>query len=107
MEVGAQLRAGQAVIVTSGQNETLSGYAVLVRRQNPDLGMDLYDVADLQSLGDDPTTLRDLLLGSVGIAREEGVDALKFATGTPTKRAAINALRPYTYRLTFGSSITR
>ncbi len=98
---GAQLRSGRATIVAAGQAGTLSGYAVLVRRQSPELAMDLYDVADLQAIRDDPATIRDLLLGAIGIAREEGLDAVKFMTGTPAKRAPADELRPYTYRLAF------
>jgi hypothetical protein len=96
---GGQLRSGRATIVAAERNGTLSGYAVLVRRESPELGMDLYDVADLQALRDAPATIRDLLLGSIGIAREEGVDAVKFMTGTPAKRGPADELRPYTYRL--------
>jgi hypothetical protein len=96
---GAQLRGGRATIVAAGQDGTLSGYAVLVRRESPELGMDLYDVADIQALRDDPAIIRDLLLAAIGIAREEGVDAVKIVTGTPAKRAPVDELRPYTYRL--------
>jgi hypothetical protein len=96
---GAQLRNGRATIVTTGQNGTLTGYAVLVRRKSPELGFELYDVADLQAIQDSSTTTRDLLLGAIGIAREDGVDAVKYVTGTPAKRSVVDALRPYTYRL--------
>lgn len=96
---GAQLRCGNATIVAASRDGTLSGYAVLVRRQSPDLGMDLYDVADLQAIRDDPATITDLLLGAIGIAREDGVDAVKLLTGSPAKRAPVDRLRPYTYRL--------
>jgi len=96
---GAQLRAGCATIVTAGRDGTLSGYAVLMRRQSPELGMELYDVADLQATGEAPAIIKDLLLGAIGIAREDGVDAVKFLTGTPAKRATVDELRPYTYRL--------
>jgi hypothetical protein len=96
---GAQLRGGRATIVAAGQNGTLSGYAVLVRRQSPEFGMDLYDVADLQATRDAPATIRDLLLGAIRVAREEGADAVKFLTGTPAKRASVDQLRPYTYSL--------
>ena len=98
---GAQLRSGRAIIVAAGGDGKLSGYAVLVRRQSPELGMDLYDVADLQAIRDDPATIRDLLLGSIEIAREQGVDAVKLLTGSPAKRATVDELRPYTYRLGF------
>lgn len=94
-----ELRDGRAAIVVAEQGATLLGYAVLVRRQGLELGMSLYDVADLQAAGDDPSIMRDLLLGSIEIARKEGVDAVKFMSGTPAKRTPADALRPYTYRL--------
>jgi len=97
----SELRGGRAIIVVAEQGTSLLGYAVIVRRKDMDTGMALYDVADLQAPGDNPHTLRDLLLGSIKIARDEGADALKFSSGTPTKRAPAEALRPYSYRLPF------
>jgi hypothetical protein len=94
-----ELRGGKAAIIVAERGATLLGYAVLVRRSGDDLGMELRDVADIQATGDDPATLRDLLLGSIRIAREQGADAVKFMSGTPAKRAPADALRPYTYRL--------
>jgi hypothetical protein len=96
-----ELRDGRASIMAAEQGSVLLGYAVVVRRGGAELGMELYDVADIQAAGDNPATIRDLLLGSIRIAREEGVDAVKFMTGTPAKRAPVDALRPYTYRLPF------
>ena len=94
----AELRKNRAAIVVAEDAGTLAGYAVLVRRRQ-ETGMDLYDVADLQSAGDDPAIIRNLLLGSLDVAHEEGADAVKFLSGLPAKRAPALALRPYTYRL--------
>ena len=63
--------------------------------------MQLYDVADIQSLADDPAILTDLLLASVKAAHEDGMDAVKFMSGTPAKRLPAVKLRPYTYHLPF------
>jgi hypothetical protein len=87
-----------AVILATENKGELSGYAILMRRSQ-DMGMDMYDVADLQAVGDDPVVTRDLLLGSIEFARKEGAAALKFMTGTPAKRRPAAALRPYTYML--------
>ncbi len=95
------LRSGHACIVTAEEGETLLGYAVLIRRPGSDLGMKLYDVADIQARGDEPAITRDLLLASIGMAREEGMDAVKLMSGTPARRAPAIALRPYTYQLPF------
>ncbi|MGD0616917.1 MAG: hypothetical protein ABSB67_04570 [Bryobacteraceae bacterium] len=98
---GAQHRAAQARIIVARDGASLSGYAVLLRRQSPELGMELYDIADLQALRDDPAIARDLLLASIGVAREEKVDAVKIMTGAPFRRRAVDELKPYTYRLPF------
>jgi hypothetical protein len=90
-----ELAAGGVAILVAEQEGKPTGYAVLVRRRGS--GMDLYDVADLQCVGDDASIVKDLLLGSIGIAREDGADAVKFMTGIKSKRAAAEALRPYTY----------
>ncbi len=84
-----------AILVAEREGRTI-GYAVLVRRGGS--GMDLYDVADLQALGDDKSIVKDLLLGSIGIARKDGADAVKFMTGIKPKRSAVDALHPYTYQ---------
>jgi hypothetical protein len=98
---GAEVAAGRAAILAAETGGELSGYAVLVRRSGSDLGMGLYDVADLQAAGDEPSVYRDLLLASVRLARDEGVDAVKLMTGTPARRAPALALQPYTYQLPF------
>lgn len=91
-----RFRTGPVAIVTAERDAKLVGYAILVRRDSS--GMDLYDVADLQALGDDPSIVKDLLLGSINVAREEGADAVKFMTGIPAKQAPADALHPYAYR---------
>jgi hypothetical protein len=96
---GADLRKGEAVVLTAENAGKFCGYAVLARRQGSDLGMELYDVADLQAVGDSPGIVRDLLLGAIRFARQAGADAVKFTTGTPAKRAPAEALLPYSYRL--------
>lgn len=97
----AELRERRIAILAIERGATLAGYAVLVRRAGSELGMNLYDVADLQAAEDDPAVIRDLLLGSLSAARDDGMDALKFLTGTPVKRRPAEELRPYTYRLPF------
>lgn len=96
-----ELRRQRVSIVAAEQGGTLKGYAVLLRREDAALGMKLCDIADLQAQGDDPVTIRDLLLGSIRIAREEGVDAVKFMSGNPVKRTPADALWPHTYQLPF------
>lgn len=96
-----ELSAGGAALLTAESGGALSGYIVLVRRPGEDLGMRLFDVADFQAVGDDPAVYRDLLLASLRVARDEGVDAVKLMTGTPARRIPALALRPYTYRLPF------
>jgi hypothetical protein len=97
----SELNAGRAAILTAESGGELAGYIVLVRRQGSDLGMELYDVSDLQAAREDPVTFNDLLLGALQLARDEGVGAVKLMTGTPAKRAPSEALHPYTYRLPF------
>jgi hypothetical protein len=97
----ADLNAGRAVLLAAESGGNLSGYIVLARRLGSDLGMSLYDVADFQAAGDQPSVFRDLLIAAVQLAREEGVDAVKLLTGTPAKRIPAMTLLPYTYQLPF------
>jgi hypothetical protein len=95
------LHTGRGVVLLAESGGQATGYAVLLRRPGSDLGMSLYDVADLQAAGDDPAVYRDLLLAAVQLARDEGVDAVKLLTGTPAKRIPAMALQPYSYQLPF------
>lgn len=97
----AEIRERRIAIVVSEKGGALAGYAVLVRRGGSELPMTMYDVADLQALGDDPKTIRDLLLGSIAAARDDGMDAIKFMSGTPAKRSPVAPLRPHSYTLPF------
>jgi hypothetical protein len=96
---GAELRAGRALILAAESKGKLAGYLVMVRRAGTELAMNLYDVADLQVVGDSPAVTRDILLSAIRKADEMGADAVKFSTGTPAKRAVVDALRPYSYQL--------
>jgi hypothetical protein len=95
------LSSGRAAILVAQSEGQLLGYIVLVRRDGSEIGMQLYDVVDLQASGDDPTVFNDLLLAAIQLARREDVDAVKLMTGTPAKRVQAHALHPYTYQLPF------
>ena len=97
----AELRERRIAIAAAESAGTLLGYAVLIRRPGSDLEMEMYDVADLQVAGDDPVIIRDLLLGSLQIARDDGVDALKLVTGMAARRLAAEQLKPWSYQLPF------
>jgi hypothetical protein len=97
----AEIRERRIVIIASEKGGALAGYAVLIRRSGSDLGMEMYDVADLQVLADDPGIIRDLLLGSIAAARDDGMDAIKFMSGTPAKRSPVAQLRPHSYSVPF------
>lgn len=93
------LAGGKAVILMAHNASGPCGYAVLVRREDPNQKMEMFDVADLQVVGDDPGVTADLIRGMVREARREGAAAVKFMSGTPAKRIPAMALRPYSYRL--------
>jgi hypothetical protein len=96
-----ELRTRRIAVVAAERAATLVGYAVLTRREGTEMGMDLYEIADLQAESEDPSIVRDLLIGSIRIAREAGADAVKFAAGPSVKRTAAEALSPYSYRVPF------
>jgi hypothetical protein len=97
----AELRERRIAILAAERGGALTGYAVLVRRNGSEREMAMYDVADIQGVQDDPETIKDLLLESLQIAREDRVDALKFMTGLPGRRLLAEQLRPWTYSLPF------
>ncbi len=96
---GRALRQEGAVLLAAGSLDRLTGYAVLQRRPNPELGLGVYDVVDLQAAGDNAETVRSLLIAAVAAAREDGVGALKFLTGHPSKRLPAIGLHPHSYNL--------
>ena len=96
---GRGVRNGSVVILTAGAGHDITGYAVLQRRPNPEQGFEVYDVADLQTLGDDVPAIQSLIAGAIRAAREDGVAAVKFLNGNRAKVGPARALRPYTYSL--------
>lgn len=98
---GRDLAAGNAIVLVAGPRQHPSGYAVLIRRDGSELGMEMLEMADLQAAGDDPQIYTSLILAAIQTAREEGADALRLVTGTPSKRRPALALKPYTYELPF------
>jgi hypothetical protein len=90
---------GEASVLVSEREGNLVGYAVLVHRDSPELGMKTFDVADLQSLENDTMILQDLLLSSIRVAREGGAGMLKLLTGDATKRLAAVSLKPHSYHV--------
>lgn len=97
----SELRSGGIAIVAAERDSVLEGYSVLTRRDPAELQMELYEIADLQAAGDDPAVVRDLLIGSVRVAKDAGADAVKFSTGSPANHAVVETLRPYSYQLSF------
>jgi hypothetical protein len=104
---GSALRENSAVLLVAGPAAQPAGYAVLLRRPNAEQGFGLYDVADLQAVGDDPATVRSLLIHAVRAARKDGVDAVKFLTGHACKRLPALELRPYSYRIDYNQLFYR
>lgn len=98
---GADLAAGRLVILVAGPPSQADGYALLLRRDASELGMEMFEIVDIQVVGDDPQVFTSLILASIQATREQGADALKLITGTPAKRRPAVALQPYTYELPF------
>jgi hypothetical protein len=88
---------GEMSVITAEQDGNLLGYAVMVRRLADDLLTEVCDVADLQALGENPSTFRDLLLGALRAARESGAGTLKLLTANPSKQTVAERLRPHVY----------
>ena len=90
---------GPVTILIAARGSEMTGYAVLERRPSEDLSLNLSYVADLQVVGDDRAILSDLLKAALDCAREDGADGLKLSTANLAKRAAAQALHPYSYRV--------
>jgi hypothetical protein len=95
----AERRSGNLRILIAERGSGIAGYAVLVLRDAPELGVNIYDIVDLQSAGDDPSIFRDLIISAVQCARRDGIGAVKLLTGTPARRGPALALRPWTYQV--------
>lgn len=93
------LSKGEASVLVAERGGNLVGYAVLLHRDSPELGMKTYDVADLQALGNDALILKDLLLSSIRVARDGRAGTLKLLTGDATKRSTALSLRPHSYHV--------
>ena len=93
-----ELRTGAATVLVRENGHNLLGYAVLLENFRDHLGLKMCDLADLQALGDDRETIRDLLLGAFHAARDKGAEAVKFLGSETAKRSVALSLKPYSYR---------
>jgi len=94
---GPQVAAGEAHVMVARKAGLLVGYAVLVRRPRPSLGVTAYVIHDLQCLNDEGETMMALLSAAWRRTRRDGLDLLEWSgfSGIRRLRAERVAVLPY------------
>ena len=81
------------LIVALQRDEQLVGYAVLVRRDQPEVRR--LEVVDLQALDDDAAIVREVMSGALRIAVEQGIHLVALTGHNDAKRTALHTLAPH------------
>ncbi len=87
------LEREQPLIAVLERSNELVAYAVLVRRDQNDYRR--LEVADLQALDDRPELVREVMVGALRLAREQGTHLVAMSGHNESKREALGALRPH------------
>lgn len=82
-------------LVRVWKEECLAGYAVVVRKDSPNLGLKRSLVADFFLEGDDPAVLRQLLRAAWRQAYRDGAQMLQIVGGPANLRRLIEADKPH------------
>lgn len=73
---------------------SLAGYAILIRRDQPAIGLNRYVIADLQTRREDPQLVRGLVKGAIAAAKDDGVHVVEATGFDGFKRGVIASLAP-------------
>jgi hypothetical protein len=92
-----ELRKGTLTVVAARNGTELQGYLVLTRGVRREFGLNVHEIADLQAPGDDPATLRTLMIEAMSVAKAESSGMVKFRAWNSAKRALALELGPYRY----------
>ena len=94
------MRAGHAwIFAYYGTPNELSGYAVFLRQDSPDIGLRRMRLVDFQSEGDGAKFLHDAIEVALARCRDEGIHMLESVGFGNVRRKQIDALAPYQRQL--------
>ena len=94
------MRAGNCwIFAYYGSPNELSGYAVFLRQDSPDIGLRRMRLVDFQSEGDGAKFLHDAIEVALARCRDEGIHMLESVGFGNVRRKQIDALAPYQRQL--------
>ena len=94
-----QLERRRPTIVVLEEGTGLGGYAVLVERHQPEIGVHRMEVADFQVLADDSARVRTLMRGVLSLVSRQGIHLIAMSGQSEAKRQALGSLKPYRKRV--------
>ncbi len=96
---GAALRAGHARLLCAERDGALAGYAILLERGRPGLGLRQFLVHDLRCLDEDPAIALGLLQGALEETSAAGLDLLEWVGQAGAPRAVAERTCATRFRL--------
>ncbi len=86
-------------IFVSRQDSRMTGYALFLRQDNPEICLNRVRLVDFQTIDDDPSALRDMIFSCIMKCRNENIHVLETVGFSDKKRASLAECFPYKRRM--------
>ncbi len=94
-QFGPALENGGAVVLATLQGGSLTGYLVMTRGDDDQIGLRRFRVVDIQALRDDADTILSLMTAALQHAERSHVDVVEAVGFHKSKRDLLERLRPH------------
>ncbi|MDD5774440.1 MAG: hypothetical protein PHS64_00695 [Candidatus Omnitrophica bacterium] len=86
-------------IFVSRRDSRMTGYALFLRQDNPDICLNRVRLVDFQTIDGDPGALRDMIFSCMRKCRSEGIHVIEAVGFNEKKRACLTKCSPYKRRM--------
>ena len=94
-QFGPAIEGGNAAILTTLQGGSLSGYLIMTRGDDEQIGLRRFRVVDIQAWQDDPDIIFSLMTAALQHAERSGVDVVEAIGFHKSKRDLLERLNPH------------
>ena len=86
-------------VLTLYNENNLTGYIIIMRSDNNDIGLKRMQIVDIQTLSDDKENINDLIVNAIMFARKQGVHILELVGFGQDVRHQAAKMNPYVRKL--------
>ncbi len=94
-QFGPALKNGSAAILATQEGRNLTGYLIMTRGDDQQIGLRRFRVVDVQALGDDAEIILSLMTAALQHAEHSDVDVVEAIGFHKSKRDLLEKLRPH------------